>query len=197
VNATEEEPEDEATVAVGRVPVDAADDTVAVTHASRVSDDNDETIAVGARAGSGQPESEHADDTVAVTRAPFSPPPGEEGSDTTIGLGRTGRGNRLARPDPRHRRRGIKPPPVPEGFAPLPVEGLGPWGVEEYPARAIVAPPALLDTDADPAPPRQADPALSSVRRHARRSARRALVVFWSSCVVLIAAVTALVVWLV
>jgi hypothetical protein len=198
--------EDDATVSVDRASdADEDDATIAVDRASEEPADSetgdgaeiDATLAVRSRGGSHDSGIDAADDTIAVTRAPFSPPPGEEGHDTTVALGRLARGNRLARPQPRHRRRGIKPPPVPEGFAPLPVEGLGAWGVEEYPARSLTAPPVAPVIDADADPPREPDPSLSSVRKHARRSARRAFAMFVASCLVLALAIAGLIAWLV
>jgi hypothetical protein len=172
---------------------EAGDHTVAVVRAEA---EDDATIAIGPRPTASEGTAP-SDDTIALTRAPFSPPSEEEGADTTIGVTRTGRGSRLARPDPRHRRRGITPPPVPEGFAPLPVEGLGPWGVEEYPARVIAPAPTARSISTDGPSARTSDPSLRSVTLHARRSARRATTVFILSCMLVVAGFVALGWWLI
>lgn len=198
---SQDDPDDDATFAIqahaarqSSAAEDAGepeDHTVAVKREEAA---DDATIAVGSRATASE-RVVPGDDTIAVARAPFSPPSEEEGADTTIGVTRTGRGSRLARPDPRHRRRGITPPPVPEGFTPLPIEGLGPWGVEEYPARVIAPAPAARPIDAGGASARTSDPSLRSVTLHARRSARRAMTVFVLTCTLVVAGFVALAWW--
>jgi len=178
---------------------DEDDHTILVDRTAPGTDDEDDhTVVVDGQAtGAAKPRAaldEDRDDTIAVTRgSSVATPP--EGDDATVIVERGAASRRLARPET-GRRRGIKPPPVPEGFAPLPTEGLGPWGVEEYQARSITPPPHIVEVDADPTPPRPIDPDLRSVRKHARRVARRALVAFAISCVVLVAAMALALSWL-
>lgn len=185
--------------AAGDGGTDEDDRTIVVDRTAPGTDDEDDhTVVVDGQAtGAAKPRAaldEDRDDTIAVTRgSSVATPP--EGDDATVIVERGAASRRLARPET-GRRRGIKPPPVPEGFAPLPTEGLGPWGVEEYQARSITPPPHIVEVDADPTPPRPIDPDLRSVRKHARRVARRALVAFAISCVVLLAAVALALSWL-
>lgn len=203
MTTTPHESEDDQTIAVDRAMVDEADHTVAV---DRVVEEDDHTIAVRSDADEGDhtiavghaalaAHDAGGDDTIAVTRARFAP--SDEATDATIAVERGARKPRLTRPESGPRRRGIKPPPVPEGFAPLATEGIGPWGVEEYAARSIIAPPAAVDVDADASPPRVIDPRLRSVHRHSRRVARSAITAFVISCLVLAGGIGALVFWLV
>lgn len=185
--------------AAGDGGTDEDDRTIVVDRTAPGTDDEDDhTVVVDRQAtGAAKPRAaldEDRDDTIAVTRgSSVATPP--EGDDATVIVERGAASRRLARPET-GRRRGIKPPPVPEGFAPLPTEGLGPWGVEEYQARSITPPPHIVEVDADPTPPRPIDPDLRSVSKHARRVARRALVAFAISCVVLVAAVALALSWL-
>lgn len=194
--------EDDRTIVVDRTAPGADDEddhTILVDRTAPGTDDEDDhTVVVDGQAtGAAKPRAaldEDRDDTIAVTRgSSVATPP--EGDDATVIVERGAASRRLARPET-GRRRGIKPPPVPEGFAPLPTEGLGPWGVEEYQARSITPPPHIVEVDADPTPPRPIDPDLRSVRKHARRVARRALVAFAISCVVLVAAMALALSWL-
>lgn len=204
VVADEDVDEDEHTIVVDRSAADAGDEdpeqdddehTIVVKRGAPGDDENDDehTIVVDREKAS---PADDSDDTITVTRSRFSPPSAAADDDTIV-VDRDAKGPRLTRPEGAVRRRGIKPPPVPEGFAPLATEGLGPWGIEEYSARSIVAPPKTVEVDADATPPREPDPSLSSVRRHSRRVARAALIAFVISCTVLAAGIVALVLWLI
>ncbi|MFV0372504.1 MAG: hypothetical protein ACK5KK_00205, partial [Microbacterium sp.] len=96
------------------------------------------------------------------------------------------------------RRRGIAEPPVVEGFAPRAEPAVGPGAVETYVARDIPevsAPPAAVEEG--PAATRAAAPAMTSVRRRGRRTARVAVVTFTVACVLAVAGAVALaVIWL-
>ncbi len=158
-----------------------------------VEDADDHTVMVD-RAAPGDGADEDADDhTVMVDRA--APGDGAD-EDHTVVVGRSSTAkpatSNPAAPAVRStRRRGLTPPPVPAGFAPQAVEAAGADAKEHYRPRDIPAPPEQAPVIAEgPASTREASATMPSVARHARVTARVAVVVFAASCVASVVGLT-------
>ena len=122
-------------------------------------------------------------------------PAPDAAADHTVVVDREGKAPKLAAGLLGNRRRGIAPPPVPEGFAPKPVEAIGPGAVEEYVPRAIPEPPPFHETpEQGPDATRAAAPSMPSVSKRTRRGARIALVLFIAACVGAVVGLVAIIV---
>jgi len=178
--------EDDYTVVVDRGSSGEGDHTIVVDRGASPGGEEDHTIVVdrGASQGGGVGATtavadegvvDEADHTVVVAR-PRKPPK----SDAAVSAGR---------------RRGIAPPPVPQGFAPPAVEAIGPGAVDEYVPRTIPEPPPLaeipeLGTDDTREPAR----AMASVSRRSRRGARVTLMLFVAACIGAVVGLVAIVI---
>ena len=139
------------------------------------SDVDDHTVMVDRGVASDEDDGDGDDHTISVERAASpAPVPSQSGKATRSS-----------------RRRGIVPPPVPAGFAPQAVESAGADAREHYRPRDIPEPPVAAPVIMEgPAATREASATMPSVARHARVTARVAVVVFATSCVASVVGLT-------
>ncbi len=89
------------------------------------------------------------------------------------------------------RRRGLATPPVPPGFAPRGFEGSGAGARERYRPRAIpTPPPGSSAAVTSPAASREGSASMPSVARRTRVTARLAMALFATACVVSVVGLT-------
>ncbi len=193
--------EDEHTILVTREDDDAGDHTLVVAR-DAAEDDDEHTVMVDRGAGSAEADGD-GDHTVVVARD-------SSGDDHTVVVDRpvaTGQADlaaptqseqsspsRVASPSNRpsgaprpasKRRRGLTPPPVPEGFGPRAADAMGTGATETYTAREIpqiTAMPVALEEG--PQATRAAAPSMPSVARNSRRAARIAVASYAAAWVV-------------
>jgi len=199
---------------------DEDDHTIMVNRESADEDAGDHTVMVnrGAPSPAGVDDADDPEDpTVVVDREPAHEGRTDDESDEQTvmvdGNAHATRGLAIAsrHPQKTSRRRGIAPPPAPAGFGPLAVKAVGADATETYRPREVATAPAPAPAPAivegtvlvegtvvtkdtaiaeDPAATREASKAMPSVERHARVTARVAIAVFVSSCVVSVVGLT-------
>ena len=160
--------------------------------------DNERTVMVqrGAKASSDSDSDSDDERTVMVQRGTKAS--SDSDSDQTIAVKRARPATADAkgdRPQP-GRRRGISPPPVPDGFGPRAVEAAGPGAIETYAVRPLPSPaPEAVALEDGRQATRISAPAMPSVSKRGRRAARVALTAYAASWVVAVVGIAAIVVF--